>query len=55
MLYLFKFLLIGPLKKYRSIKAETLASAMVNLSHHNNPGVKIYESDEIETIASNKK
>jgi uncharacterized protein YbjT (DUF2867 family) len=45
-------LLIGPLKKYRSIKIEKVADAMLIKAIANEPGVHIYESDEITKISS---
>lgn len=44
-------LLLGPLKKYRSISAYQVASAMFKKSLENIPGVFTYESDEIKQIA----
>ncbi len=43
---LLNFLLIGPLKKYRSINAESIARAMIQIDH-TKPASKIIESDEI--------
>jgi uncharacterized protein YbjT (DUF2867 family) len=43
-------LLIGPLRKYRSIKAETVAGAMLKKSLEDQRGVFIHPSDEIERI-----
>lgn len=45
------FIMIGPLKKYRSIQAETIASAMQILSKNNYPK-NIIESEEIKEIVS---
>lgn len=45
------FIMIGPLKKYRSIQAETIASAMQILSKKNYPK-SIIESGEIKEIVS---
>ena len=45
------FIMIGPLKKYRSIQAETIASAMLFLSKNNYPK-NIIESEEIKEIVS---
>lgn len=45
------FIMIGPLKKYRSIQAETIASAMQFLSNYNYPK-SIIESEEIKEIVS---
>ncbi len=44
-------LLIGNLKKYKSINAETVAKAMVNQSLKNNSGVFTYPSDQIKKLA----
>lgn len=43
-------LLIGPLKKYRSIRASTVAQAMVTNTHKNLNGVHVYTSDKIKEI-----
>lgn len=46
-------LMLGPLKKYKAIHAETVAKAMINAA--NIPGTKpihIYESDEIAMIGN---
>lgn len=43
-------LLVGPLKKYRSIKAVTVAEAMVINTHKNLNGVYVYTSDKIKEI-----
>lgn len=45
------FIMIGSLKKYRSIQAETIASAMQILSKNNYPK-SIIESEEIKEIVS---
>jgi len=44
-------LLIGGLKKYRSIPAQTVAEAMYNESLKNNEGVFIHSSDNIKQLA----
>ena len=44
-------LLVGSLKKYRSIAAATVAKAMYNQSLKNTPGVHIYPSDKIKELA----
>jgi len=44
-------LLIGRLKKYRSIPAKTIASAMFKQSLTNNEGIFVYPSDKIKQIA----
>lgn len=43
----FRFLLIGPLKKYRAIKAETIAKAMLYLTNRK-PDIREVTSDKIE-------
>lgn len=43
-------LLFGGLKKYRSIKIETVASAMLKASLTDKKGVFIYSSDQIEAL-----
>jgi uncharacterized protein YbjT (DUF2867 family) len=40
-------LLVGSAKKYRAIKAETVAMAMVKTAQEDGDGVRILESDEI--------
>ena len=50
MIGLFRFInpiLIGPLKKYRSIKIEKVADAMLSNSNTSKNGVHTYDSDEI--------
>lgn len=44
-------LMIGPLKKYRAIKATDIAKAMSIAVFNFHPGHFIYESDEIQRIA----
>jgi uncharacterized protein YbjT (DUF2867 family) len=44
-------LLIGGLKKYRSIPAKTIAQAMFNQSIKNNEGIHVYPSDKIKELA----
>lgn len=44
-------LLIGHLKKYKSINAETVAKAMVNQSLKNSSGIFTYPSDQIKKLA----
>ncbi len=42
-----QFVMIGPLKKYRSVQAESIAGAMVFYAKVQDPGMKIIESEEI--------
>lgn len=44
-------LLIGPLKKYRSIPIEKVATAMIYKAKANESGIYIYTSDQIQEIA----
>ena len=50
-MYIINPLLIGSLKKYRSIPAETVAMAMYKQSINSDEGVFIYSSDQIKQIA----
>lgn len=43
-------LLVGSLRKYRSIKASAVAQAMVTNTHKNLDGVHVYTSDKIKAI-----
>ncbi|MBD1396704.1 oxidoreductase [Pontibacter sp. JH31] len=45
-------LMIGPLRKYRPIQAETVAKAMLEAAAQNQKGDKVYLSDEIERLGS---
>ena len=45
------FLLVGPLKKYRAILAADVARVMLQVAQIATPGVHIYESDQIQSIA----
>jgi hypothetical protein len=49
--YIIDPLLIGSLKKYRSIPAKTVAMAMYNESMNKKEGVFIHTSDNIKLIA----
>ena len=52
LMVMFNPLLIGPLKKYRSIEAKTVAQAMFKQSlKKNKEGVFIYPSDQIKKLA----
>ncbi len=48
---IFNPLMIGKFRKYRSIHAENVASAMIAISENYPEGVRIYESDELQQIA----
>jgi uncharacterized protein YbjT (DUF2867 family) len=45
------FAFVGKMKKYSAIEVSELAQAMVNASHKAEPGVHIYEFDEIMAMA----
>ncbi len=49
-MHLLNPLLVGPLKKYRSIKIETVATAMYHKSIEELHGIFVYPSDEISRI-----
>ena len=46
------FLFVGKLKKYKAIHASTVASAMIALASMDEPGVIVYESDQLQAFAS---
>ncbi|PJZ76616.1 oxidoreductase [Leptospira neocaledonica] len=50
--FLINPLLLGPLKKYRSIHAKTVAKSMLNLAWSAQKGKKIIESDKIQVLGS---
>jgi len=47
-------LLVGGLRKYRSIKVENVAKAMLNQSLEDKKGVFTYESDKIQELSAKK-
>jgi len=47
-------LLMGGWKKYRGIRAETVAMAMINLALEDKKGIFVYESHHIEPVAFRK-
>lgn len=51
LMYVLNPLLIGGLKKYRSIPAKTVAMAMYKQSINNDEGIFIYSSDQIKQLA----
>ena len=55
LMQLLKPLLRGPLKKYRSIAAETVAQAMVHFAEADLRGIHIFESDKIEGVLQHNK
>jgi len=48
---LFTWALVGPLRKYRPIRAAAVARAMVRVGKEGRAGVQVYESDEIERLS----
>ena len=44
--------LVGPLSRYRPIKAEAVARAMVRVAREAPPGTRIYESEEIGRLGA---
>jgi hypothetical protein len=52
MMHGLSFALQGPLRKYRPIGADTVARAMVRVALAAPRGVNIFESSEIERLAS---
>ncbi len=46
-----KYVLTGPLRKYRAIQARDVAKAMVQVAQKNLKGVNIFESRQIQEIA----
>src|SRR5213080_1522768 len=43
---------VGPLARYRPIKAEAVARAMVRVAREAPPGTRIYESEEIGRLGA---
>ncbi len=54
LLKIFKPLMIGGLKKYRSIEAGTVARAMILLAERNEKGKFIFESQDLENLVRNQ-
>jgi uncharacterized protein YbjT (DUF2867 family) len=48
---LFAPLMVGRYKKYRPIHASAVARAMIETAKKDLPGVHVYESDELQSIA----
>jgi hypothetical protein len=44
--------MIGPFKKYRSVRTETVAKAMLVCAKMSEPGVHIVGSDTIQDLAA---
>jgi len=43
-------ILVGPLRKYRAVKAVAVARAMVRLARENFTGIRVVESDELQRL-----
>ncbi|MBD8388993.1 NAD(P)H-binding protein [Dysgonomonas sp. BGC7] len=52
---IFSILMVGPLKKYRAIKAKRVAFAMFQIAQSDSVGFHIYQSDEISDIYTEAK
>jgi uncharacterized protein YbjT (DUF2867 family) len=46
-----KYVMVGPLRKYRAIQARDVAKAMVQVAQKNLKGLNIFESMQIQEIA----
>jgi uncharacterized protein YbjT (DUF2867 family) len=46
-----KYVMVGPLRKYRAIQARDVAKAMVQVAQKNLKGLNIFESKQIQKIA----
>jgi uncharacterized protein YbjT (DUF2867 family) len=51
---IFEFLMLGPMKKYRSIKVEDVAKGIINTAENEHKKLKIILSDEIQNLANNR-
>jgi uncharacterized protein YbjT (DUF2867 family) len=49
---LVSFLLVGPARKYRPIKASAVAAAMLKVATTEPPGVNVFESNRIAALAA---
>ena len=49
---LFSFALVGPARKYRPIRAEAVARAMVVIARERPAGTHVYTADAMETLAT---
>ena len=45
-------LLVGPLRKYRAVRADAVARAMVRLAREGFRGVRVVESDELAALGA---
>jgi len=49
---IFLFFLVGPLKRYRPIQADTVAKCLLYRSMSDNEDMMIFESEEIKTYTT---
>jgi uncharacterized protein YbjT (DUF2867 family) len=47
----FSFALIGPARRYRPIRADAVAKAIVAVAHESPPGIHVYEADAMQGLA----
>ena len=45
-------LMVGPLKRYRSVRTQTVAGAMLACAERSDPGVHIVESEVIQDLGA---
>ena len=45
-------LMVGPLKRYRSVRTRTVAGAMLTCAERSDPGVHIVESEAIQDLGA---
>jgi uncharacterized protein YbjT (DUF2867 family) len=50
---IFKFLLVGSLRKFKGIQAADVAKALIKVAKQNKMGITIYESFQVQEIANN--
>jgi hypothetical protein len=45
-------LMVGPLKRYRSVRTQTVAGAMLACAERSDPGVHIVESEAVQDLGA---
>jgi uncharacterized protein YbjT (DUF2867 family) len=48
----FSFAMLGPVRRYRPIRADDVAKAMVNVARESPPGLHLYEADAMVDLAT---
>lgn len=43
--------MLGPARRYRPIRADNVAKAMVAVAHESPPGIRVYEADAMQALA----